>query len=244
MKKLRYSVTKWLVVSLLCLLFGFLLGKFKQDILNDTLKVMSVDLEIMKMRNSRLETDLARVDIIAVSDQQAIKSLMQSNKQLQDELAIANNKLHFYEVVISPELEITGVKIQSFIITPDIQTKGWNYELVLMQSQKGRRLLNGTVDISFSMFEEETIKEVVLAQFSEEVTNTFKFKYFQAIEGSFIVPDNVVIDEVIINLNVDGNRSYKAQNIEEHYDWRVLTDQGVDDLGELEQAENSYIDIE
>jgi hypothetical protein len=230
---------------MLCLLFGFLLGKFKQDILSDTLMVKSVDLETMKMRNNRLETDLARVEIISVADQQEIKSLLQSNKQLQDDLAIANNKLNLYEGIISPELDVTGVKIHSFKIVSNEQNSSWNYELVLMQSQKDRRLVNGSIDINFSIFEADIQKKVTLEQFSKDpIIDNFNFKYFQTIEGTFLVPVEIVIAEIIISLNVDGDKSYKTQNIEEHYDWRILTAQGIDDLNGFEQPANSPIEVE
>ena len=143
MKRLRNSVVKWLVVSLLCLLLGFLLGKFKQDILEEQLSVMTVDLQTMKTRNARLDTDLSRIEIMASSDKQTIESLLESNKQLQDELAVVNNKLFFYQGVISPELETTGVKVHSFELTKNEENENWDYELVLMQSQKGHRFLTG-----------------------------------------------------------------------------------------------------
>jgi hypothetical protein len=233
-KQLRNSVIKWLVVSLLCLLLGFLLGEFKQDILNNKLSMMAVDLQTMKIRNNRLETDFSRAQIVSVSDQQAIKSLAQSNKQLQDELAIVNNKLYFYEGVISPELEITGVKVFSFEITKNEKTESWDYGLVLMQSQEGRRFLNGSIEIILSLFEGEDLKQISLSELSGSMTNSFKFKYFQSVQGNFVLPAELAIDEVIVQLSVAGNRNYKAQNVEERFDWRVLTAEDSGDLSEFD----------
>ncbi|PKG38574.1 DUF6776 family protein [Psychromonas sp. Urea-02u-13] len=239
MKRLRNSVVKWLVISLLCLLLGFFLGKFKQDILDEKLSVMAVDLHTIKIRNQRVETDLSRVQIISVSDQQTIKSLLQSNKQLQNELAIVNNKLYFYEGVISPELEKTGVKAHSFEMTENAKTGGWDYELVLMQSKKGRRFLSGNIDISLSIFEGENLKKVSLSALTETLEKSFKFKYFQTVQGSFVLPEGMMVDEVIVNLNVVGNRWYKAQRVEQLYDWRVLTTHDVGDASEYDSSDNS-----
>jgi hypothetical protein len=237
-KRLRNSVVKWLVVSLLCLLLGFLLGKFKQDILDEKLSVMAGDLHTMNMRNQRVETDLSRVQVISVSDQQTIKSLLQSNKQLQNEIAIVNNKLYFYEGVISPELEKTGVKVHSFEITENAQTGGWDYELVLMQSKNGRRFLTGNIDISLSVFEGENLKRLSLSTLSETLEQSFKFKYFQTVQGNFVLPEGMAVDEVIVNLNVAGNRWYKAQSVEQLYDWRVLTTHDVGDTSEFDSSDN------
>lgn len=238
MKRLRNSVVKWLVVSLICLLLGFLLGKFKQDLLEQNLAVLSADLQTTNTRNELLETQVSGFDVITTSNQQTITSLLQSNKQLQDELDIVNNKLYFYEGVIAPENDATGVKVHSFEISQNALTENWDYELVLMQSQKGRRFLNGKYDIFLSVFEGQDIKQVALSEYTEQADNAFKFKYFQTIQGSFSLPAEMTVDEVVVKLNVAGNRWYKAQNIEARYDWRVLTTKDVGDSSEFDSSEN------
>lgn len=238
MKRLRNSFVKWLVVSLMCLLLGFLLGKFKQDILDEQLSVVNIELQTVQERNTSLEKDFSRLQVNSESEQQTIKSLLHTNKQLQDELAAANNKLFFYERVIAPELETTGVKVYSFSVVKNELTEQWDYELVLMQSQKGRRFLSGKFDISVSVFEDEKLKNITLNELSEEVASDFKFKYFQTIQGAFSLPEEVTVDEVVIQLNVAGSRWYKAQRIEERYDWRVLTSNDISNLSEFDNAEN------
>jgi len=213
---------------------GFLLGKFKLDMLDEQLAAMALDLQQMKIYNTKLETKQSRLDIITVSDQQTIKSLLQSNKELQDELAFINNKLYFYEGVLAPENEITGVKVHSFEITKDKLTDRWNYELVLMQAQKGRRLLNGRFEIVISVFEGEELKQIALSELNETGSFDFKFKYFQTIQGSFSLPREMSVDEIILKLGVEGNRWHKAQNLEKRYDWRVLTTKDTGDSSEFE----------
>ena len=69
--------------------------------------------------------------------------------------------------------------------------------------------------------------------------NSFKFKYFQTIQGSFDLPDDVMVDEVIINLSVAGNRWYKAQVVEQRYDWRVLSTHDIGNFSEFDSSEPS-----
>lgn len=239
MKRLRNSVIKWLVFALVCLLLGFLLGRFKQALLIDKIALMTTDIATIKTRNERLETDFERLNIMSISKQQTVSSLIESNKQLQDELTIASNKLFFYERVISPDLKATGVKVYSFDITKNNQTNVWDYELVLMQSQKGRHVLKGKFKLYLSIFEGEVLKKIALSELTDKPINNFKFKYFQTIKGSFSLPEKMTVDEVILQLNVAGNRWYKAQNIEERYDWQVLTTKDNVDLGEFDSSESS-----
>jgi hypothetical protein len=239
LKRLRNSVVKWLVVALLCLLLGFLLGKFKQDILNEQLTVMATELNGLELRNNSINKELARLEVNALSDQQRIKSLVQNNKQLQEELADVNNKLFFYERVVAPELETTGVEVYSFDLTENFLAEGWDYQLVLMQSQKNRRFLSGKLDITLSVFEGEELKQVPLSAIAEETADSFKFKYFQTIQGTFSLPKGTTVDEVVVKLSVASNRWYKAQNVEQRYDWRVLTTKDTGDLSEFDNVGNS-----
>jgi len=231
-------VIRWLVVALLCLLLGFLLGKFKLDILTEQFALMSVDLQAKQTDNERLEADLADLKISTAVEQQTIKSLLQANKLLQDELALVNNKLFFYERVIAPELDSSGVKIYSFEVAKNAQANQWEYQLVLTQSQKNRRFLKGKFTITLSVFEEGKLQQIPLSRLSENISDSFKFKYFQTIDGVFSLPDTVTVDEVIIKLNVAGNRWNKAQRLEERYDWRVLSAKNSGELSEFDNNEN------
>lgn len=219
---------------MLCLLLGFFLGKFKQDILNERLSVITLDLHAMETRNEQLETDISRLQISSIAELQTITSLVQSNKDLQDELSTVNNKLFFYERVISPELEKKGVEVHSFEITRNENEQRWDYELVLMQSQKGRRFLKGKFSINLSVFEGENLKQIALTELNEAQKNDFKFKYFQTIQGAFSLPEEITVDEVILQLNVPGNRWHKTQNIEQRYDWRVITSENISELDDFD----------
>jgi len=238
LKQLRNSVVKWLVVALLCLLLGFLLGKFKLDVVTDHLAQVSASLEETQTANERLEAELAGLQISAVAEQQTIKSLLQANKLLQDELSIANNKLFFYERVVAPELESEGVKMYSFEVLKNQQSGQWEYQLVLTQAQKNRRFLKGKFTITLSVFEEGELKQIPLSSLTEALTDSFKFKYFQTLTGSFALPETVTVDEVIVKLNVSGDRWNKAQSHEERYDWRVLTATDSTELSEFDSNES------
>ena len=239
MKRLRNSFIKWLFVCLICLVLGFLLGKFQQDLLNEKLLKVSDELQTQQDANAQLQSDLSSFQVNASMAQQTIKSLLQSNKLFQDELTIVNNKLFFYERVLSPELETTGVKVYSFEVSKNAQTNQWDYQLVLMQSQKERRLLSGKFDILLSVFEGEELKQISLPKQQETSSNEFKFKYFQTIKGSFSIPSDITVDELLLKLNVSGNQWYKAQSNEERYDWRVLVSKDANNLSEFDSSEIS-----
>ena len=224
MRRLRKSFIKWMVVSLICLLLGFLLGKFKQNMLHDSLALMEVDLQALQVDQLQLVKQIATFQGELLADKQTIKQLSQENKKLNEQLTLSANKLYFYERVVAPELDESGVKVYSFSVSKNLQTEQWSYELVLMQAKKGRRYLKGDFTLTFSVFENEVLKNIPLSLLSDTVQSKFKFKYFQTIKGTFTIPEKMTVDELTLQVNVPGNRWHKGQTLEERYDWQTLTE--------------------
>lgn len=235
MRRLKNSFLKWIVVSMICLLLGFLLGKFKQHILTDSLVSMETEVQALSEDKINLSRQVARIEAELMADRQTIHRLTEKNKQLNEELITSANKLYFYERVVAPEMESSGVNIYSFTVDKDSNTGAWNYELVLMQSQKRRRFLTGNFELTFSVFENEQLKNISLNGDNKETRSTFKFKYFQTMTGSFLLPPEVAVDEVILAVKVKGNRWYKAQSIEQRYDWKALIEKDEGNSTEFDQ---------
>lgn len=236
MRRFKKSFIRWIVVAMICLLLGFLLGKFKQGMLSDALTTANSNLQTVKNAQSDLSKEFARLQVKSMIDDKTINGLSQENKRLNEKLNTVSNKLYFYERVVAPETHSSGVKIYSFTIVKNIDNKQWDYELVLMQAQKGRRFLNGFFNLNFSVFEGEKLKTISLKSVSSEVESKFKFKYFQTIKGSFNLAPETTVDEVIINLKVKGNRWYKAQQLQQRYDWRILIEKDAENLSEFDSA--------
>ena len=230
MKRLKQSVIKWLVVALLCLLLGFSLGQFKLAVLQDSLASTEQGLQTIRAENVKLSKKTARIEAEQTTDKQTINLLTQENKKLNDKLNLLANKLYFYERVVAPELLSSGAQIYSFSVHKNSETGQWRYELVLMQAQKGRRLLKGKFALNFSVFENGSLKNIPITEFSESFVPAFKFKYFQTITGAFTLPPEMQVDEVILALNVPGNRWHKRQRVEQRYNWQTLIKKGDEDL--------------
>lgn len=236
MRRFKKSFIRWTVVAMICLLLGFLLGKFKQGMLSDALTTANSNLQTVKNAQSDLSKEFARLQVKSMIDDQTINGLSQENKTLNEKLNTVSNKLYFYERVVAPETQSSGVKIYSFTVVKNLDARQWDYELVLMQAQKGRRFLNGSFNLDFSVFAGETLKTISLNSVSSEVESKFKFKYFQTIKGSFNLAPETTVDEVIINLKVKGNRWYKAQQLQQRYDWRILIEKDAENLSEFDSA--------
>lgn len=221
-KSVLKGVFKWTVVVSLCLLLGVLLGELKRHMLQDSLVSVQQELQAFRFDNNMLSKRVVETQASLMTDKETIKLLRQDNKKLNNQLVVLSNKLYFYERVVAPELHRVGAQIYSFSVQQKGEKNQWEYELVLMQSQKGRRLLTGKWALNFSVVNGEQRHNISIKELSESVIPTFKFKYFQTIKGSFTLPAEMLVDDVILALDIAGNRWYKAQQIEKRYAWKAL----------------------
>ncbi|WP_051303141.1 hypothetical protein [Psychromonas aquimarina] len=88
MKRLKNSFIKWLLTAVLCLLLGFLLGKFKQDILQGSLSAVKIELQSMQVEKVEQVKQIAHLQAQRQTDQQTITSLTQENKKLNEALRL------------------------------------------------------------------------------------------------------------------------------------------------------------
>lgn len=218
MTQLKKSVIKWFFVIALCLWLGFSLGIFQQTILENSLKAVKSELQLITQEKIEAVNKLASIEAAQSTDAQVIKGLTEENKALHEQLNTLTNKLYFYQRVVSPESLSHGVQVYSFSIDKSVDGDGWYYELVLMQSQKGRPLLSGKFSLNFTYHEGEEVKSIALTKLDKDAASTFKFKYFQTIDGEFNLPAELTIEEVILKLNVSASRN----DLELRYNWNSL----------------------
>lgn len=239
MRRYTMSFLKWMTICLMCLYFGFMLGKFKQDILQNSIQLLTLDATSLRAENEVLTQRMGLIQAENLVAQQVNNSLVNENKDLNDALNSSHNKLYFYERVVAPGLAIAGLNIYSFSVVKDPDSEFWNYELVLMQSQKGRRVLKGDFDIIFAQADDAkgTIKPIKLSEIDKTFKSDFKFKYFQTLKGQFILPKGAKIDQVFVTAEANGNRWNRSQRVEKIFDWKSFIENSALQLNELEMQD-------
>jgi hypothetical protein len=239
MRRYRKKLLKWLAISLMCLYFGFMVGKFKQDILENEIQLLELETANLNIENKFLIKKLTLLQADFFSEKEANAALNAANKALYDELDTSQNKLYFYEQVVAPELAETGLGIYSFKVHQTANQGDWFYEIVLTQDHKRRRLLHGYVDIIFDRSDDndEVSHPISLSHIDKSFNNAFKFKYFQTLKGQFTLPKDAKVDQIFVVAQANGDRWNKAQRIEKIYDWKDFIDMGGLELKELEIQE-------
>lgn len=241
MRGYRKSFFKWITISLLFAYFGFMVGKFKQDILQNNIQLLELDSASLSIENSELTQKLSLTQADLTAEKQVNESLVTENKLLNETLDASNNKLYFYEQVVAPGLAVTGLNVYSFTVNKATQDDEWAYELVLMQTQTGRHVLTGNVDITFAGADdtEQTAKPIKLSELDANFSGGFKFKYFQRLKGQFILPKELKVEQIFITAEAKGSRWSRSQRVEKIYDWKDFIETGDNSLNELQTQEES-----
>ncbi|RBW41605.1 hypothetical protein DS885_16380 [Psychromonas sp. B3M02] len=231
MKQFKISFLKWLVISLICIYFGFMVGKFKQDILQHKVQSLALDVESLTLENTQLTERLNLIQADYNSEKQVHSVLEKENLTLNNALDASNNKLYFYEQVVAPELSKAGLNIYSFDVTAGEEQGTWLFEVVLMQGQKGRHELNGKVEITFASADGD--QKISLKDLNTNFDSAFKFKYFQHLKGSFTLPEQATVEQIFVVAEAKASKWSRSQRIEKVYDWKNFIEDGATSLEEL-----------
>ena len=171
-----------LIVMSICLYSGFHLGNVYYAQQEKSLAVQEQSLANLKLENNQL---IKNLNILGVELEVAKLAQKKDFIELEDGIKREEElrkKIGFYQQVMAPELSAEGVLIDGFNVEPALSRNSYRFELVLMQQNKIKSPLTGTLSITLVGSEGRQAKSYPLK--SLLVNNTqkslkFSFKYFQ-----------------------------------------------------------------
>lgn len=151
-------------------------------------------------------------------DAQSHDLLKHSVAQMQDEILELKEELAFYRGILDPDDQNQGLRVQGFEVESGLSAGSFRYKLVLTQLLNNNTPVSGGV--SFRVTGNRGGKEAVL-ELKElspggEDKQSFKFRYFQNMEGVLNFPKGFVPQQVEITVSPAGRR-YK--NFTKTVDW-------------------------
>lgn len=152
-------------------------------------------------------------------EQEAYKQLEKTVSGLQDEILELKEELAFYRGIVSPSDADKGLDIQSFELKRSAIGDAINYKLVLTQVLSNNTSASGSVAVSIGGELDGKAQEYELSQLSEEDGElSFRFKYFQILEGELHLPDGFTPSKVTITVKP---RTKSHKKLSQSFDWAV-----------------------
>ncbi len=207
----------------------YLFGQWRAGYLSTnyqvTFKELNADIDKLTVeRNDYLNqnADLkAALDIeqAVVSDiKERVQEISAENNELKEELA-------FYTSLLDPAQQKPGLHIKQMLVSTNQFTGALQYRLVLAQVRGGDRFVSGTVSFEVKGEQDGDIVTLPMGQVVKNQADkeSFKFKYFQAIEGELNLPVNFVPSDVRVQVSP---KSRKFESITKVYAWNAITLRG------------------
>ncbi len=143
------------------------------------------------------ENKQLRTQAIHVERQQQVNTVAQSDLTkdltgLQEENVRLKEDVAFYKSILEESSGIAVVKLHSFKVTPGTRPGEFQYRLLLIQSGKHDKNVQGNLQLTVAGLQDGKRVSQVVSQHNGKVN----FKYYQPMEGSFSVPGGVAAQEL------------------------------------------------
>ena len=211
------------IVISLCLFTGYRLGNYYHHFQVSSLEQQKLRLEQFYQQQ---EENIARIHILEV--ELAIEQL--ANKKAQNLLKTAANEqvevrkqLAFYEKVMAPEKQNTGLLIEDIKITASKAPNQYYFQVTLVQQRLKRRYSKGYITLVFEGHEGNKPLKVKLSKVAKLTKKDlkFSFQYFQIISGEFTLPANFSPENVLASAILTKSRWQKYVKKEKRISWQV-----------------------
>ncbi|MGB0936357.1 MAG: DUF6776 family protein [Colwellia sp.] len=208
-----------LVLILLCFFSGYRVGNYYHDFHTETLNKQKVRLEALyaeqeesSKRIHTLEVELAIEQLANQRSQVLLKDFSEKNYEVKKDLA-------FYEKVMSPGKDSTGLVIDNIKIVPMESEHKYHFEVALVQHQVIKRYAKGHINLKLigSINNKATTLSLKSVSKLDAKALNFSFKYFQILDGDFILPENFKLDKVKLEAVLVKTKWQKYQKVEKTY---------------------------
>jgi len=224
-------VQRWLALGSLALCvcaaagFGYWLGLRTGELDRSYLSSLEIKERVNAERIRTLQRELADVNLAQTIDAQAAQSLRQSLSAMRDQLAGLEEEVIFYKSLMAPSSLERGLQIADFTVVPGDAANQFRYRLLLTQTEARRDWIEGGIQLQIrgarTRADGQASEEVLSLTELEELEAyplRFRFRYFQDLSGSLILPEGFSPQEVSITATPKGKR---VEASERSFDWAI-----------------------
>lgn len=167
--------------------------------------------------NERLRDELTYLQRSREIEDETCVNVKSSLDGLQAEVLDLREQVAFYRGIVSPEMAKAGVRVYSLKLRPTEVAQTYRFEVVLIQSMRHERQVNGELRVMVEGLRGGKTASVAAAgDGSSSARNLlFSFRYFQELGGAFALPAGFSPRQVRVQLLPEGS----TEPIEESFDW-------------------------
>ena len=167
----------------------------------------------MEEQNSKLqgENSALRREIAAAERQLQIevathKNLSGQILNLSEENALLKEDLAFFQTLMASGGEAGGISVNRFRVQPDALPGEYRYRLLIAQSKQRVKDFRGRLQFIVDV-EQDGKSEVISLPKEDNASQAYNlaFKFYQRVEGTFLIPAGAVVKKVQVRVLESGN---------------------------------------
>ncbi|KGD65047.1 hypothetical protein Y5S_01481 [Alcanivorax nanhaiticus] len=212
-KKRRRLLISGAIVAALVLFFGGLWsGNSGALDTSETNRRLRAELKSQSRELEAARNELALYRTDTEVTQQARENLRQEIKGLRDQAAELEEAVAFYKNVMAPGGSERGMQIEKLTLQPTEKEGEYSYKVVLVQSGDNRNYLSGDISLTLRGSRDGQAIKLSGSDWLNDGSETrFRFRYFQELNGRFILPEGVEIIALDVDAESGGRNRYETQ---------------------------------
>ncbi|MFO8140573.1 MAG: DUF6776 family protein, partial [Marinobacter sp.] len=143
---------------------------------------------------------------------------------LETRIAELEADLTFYRNIMAPSEANKGLQVDSFVMVPARAERTYRFKMVLTQIGNNNSFIGGLVAVNVIGARGGEKEVIALRDLSDDIEDLgvrFRFRYFQDVEGTLVLPDGFEPLEIQVVAQAQGSKASKAERT---FDWTKLTE--------------------
>lgn len=246
--KFKYRHGRWLFFFLLALaavwsVYALTLHYSIPELEKAKTRIKEQKAEI-KTLGKRLESSRTRLTVaeqeVAVM-RRANQLLREGESERQAELNRLQSELDFYQRLAGTSGSQSGLAVYHMEISPTGSGQVFRFVLTLTQNLRRSAITTGSVRIDLQGTLEDRPLTLPWSKITDgsEPEPSFRFKYFQQLDGYLVLPENFAADQLVVTLEAKG----QSKPVSRSFDWAELL-AGASVSPEPDDSENDESDLE
>ncbi|GGC70632.1 DUF6776 family protein [Marinobacter halophilus] len=203
---------------------GLAQGGFRFSSAEATNEVLAQDVDALQDQFRKARQQLVNLERGRAIDEQAMREARNTIVGLETRIAELEADLTFYRNIMAPSETSKGLQVDSFMLVAARGDSTYRFKMVLTQVGNNNSFITGQVAINVIGTlggEREVIALRDLSEDIEDLGVRFRFRYFQDVEGTLVLPGDFEPLEIQVVAQAQGSNASKAERT---FDWTKLTE--------------------
>lgn len=217
-----------LAIMFICLFCGYRVGNFYHSYQVQTITAQEQRLAKLYQEQQQQVSRINTLEVELEVERLASERSMALLKETEAEHFEIKKELAFYQKVMAPEKQVGGLVVDSAKVFSTASDNRYRFQVALVQQQVKKRYAKGYIQVAIKGSLANKPKQYSLGDVSQLSRKelSFSFKYFQIVEGEFVLPQGFEPESIAIEVVLPKGKWQKYQKYDRGYQWADILQLG------------------